>query len=166
LCRAPPGAPEDLTRGGRRIASSKLPRPILIVEDDASLRDALAQVLSFGGYAVATAADGAAALEVVRSANPPCLILADLVMAGMDGWELCAELRRLPAAASIPVVVLSAAWNLHNERTTAIRAAATLLKPINFKRLFELVERFCGAAVAPREAIPLPVPAASAKKAR
>jgi CheY-like chemotaxis protein len=76
-------------------------------------------------------------------------------MPTMDGWELCAEIARSPDFAAIPVVILSAAWNLHNERTSALKTAAALLKPINFKRLFELVERFCGSpSPVPREQPP------------
>jgi CheY-like chemotaxis protein len=128
-------------------------RPILIVDDDESIRAALTQVLELGGYAVASAGDGAAALERLRSGERPALLLVDLVMPTLDGWQLCAELARDPDLGSIPVVILSAAWNLHNERTGGLQPAATLLKPINFKLLFEIVERFCGRArPAPREA--------------
>ncbi len=138
---------------------------ILVVEDDPSIRDALAQVLGIGGYDVEAASDGAAALGRLRAGLRPGLVLCDLVMPTMDGWELCAEMARHPELARIPVVVLSAAWNLHSERTSGLKPAAALLKPINFKRLFELVERFCGSpAPVPHEA-PVPPAAPRAKKA-
>src|SRR6185437_10873013 len=77
--------------------------PVLIVEDDADIRELLSSVLVLEGYPVVTAADGAEGLEQLRTAHP-ALVLLDLMMPSMDGWEF----RRLqmldPALAGVPTV--------------------------------------------------------------
>ena len=91
--------------------------PIMIVEDEPDMRDTLKDVLELYGYRVITAANGAEALEQLeerRSAGRPCLILLDLMMPVMSGWELLERLRdgSRPELAEIPVVVVSAAADL------------------------------------------------------
>jgi CheY-like chemotaxis protein len=91
--------------------------PIMIVEDEADLRDTLKDVLELYGYRVITAANGAEALQQLesrRNGGRPCLILLDLMMPVMNGWELLDRLRdgSRPELAAIPVVVVSAAADL------------------------------------------------------
>ena len=78
---------------------------ILVVDDDASVREALRELLSGEGYAVVTADDGQDALDRLGTMEPPCLILLDLRMPRVDGWEFLA--RRDSAGKKTPVVLLS-----------------------------------------------------------
>jgi len=81
---------------------------ILIVDDDAEFRAVLRQVLEDEGCAVSEAADGRAALDVLRGTALPHLILLDLMMPVMNGWDFHAEVQKDPSLAGIPVAVLSA----------------------------------------------------------
>ena len=117
---------------------------VLVVEDDSDIRFGLSVVLEDEGHRVLTAADGREALDRLRSNSvPPCLILLDLMMPGMDGWQFRAEQQRDPALASIPVIILSAAGDLA-ARTAALGAAAVLQKPINVTEMLALVQRHAG----------------------
>ncbi|MDC0682696.1 MULTISPECIES: response regulator [Sorangium] len=117
---------------------------ILVVEDDLDIRSILTQLLVFEGYDVEEAADGAEALELLRRNGPPALILLDLMMPIMDGWQLRAELQRDPALASIPVVIVSADVRVEQE-ASRLRVAGLLKKPLQIEPLLELVHRICGA---------------------
>jgi len=116
---------------------------VLIVEDDSDLREMMAQLLTVEGFQAATASNGLAALEYLhRSDSPPDLILLDLMMPVMDGWQLRQALERDPELAPVPVVVLSA---LDRPHAGQLGASAFLKKPLDFDRLLELVRRYCGA---------------------
>ncbi|CAN91331.1 MULTISPECIES: response regulator [Sorangium] len=117
---------------------------ILVVEDDLDIRSILTQLLVFEGYDVEEAADGAEALALLRRDAPPALILLDLMMPVMDGWQLRAELQRDPALASIPVVIVSADVRVEQE-ASRLRVAGLLKKPLQIEPLLELVHRICGA---------------------
>ncbi|WP_437289356.1 response regulator [Sorangium sp. So ce406] len=117
---------------------------ILVVEDDLDIRSILSQLLVFEGYDVEEAADGAEALALLRRDQPPALILLDLMMPVMDGWQLRAELQRDPALASIPVVIVSADVRAEQE-ASRLRVAGLLKKPLQIEPLLELVHRICGA---------------------
>ena len=81
---------------------------ILVVDDDASVRALLRDLLECEGHEVRTADDGFAALRAVSAARPDCVVL-DVMMPGMDGHEVLARLRTLDGGASLPVVMLTAA---------------------------------------------------------
>jgi CheY-like chemotaxis protein len=70
-------------------------RTILVIEDDSELREEIARALRSRGYVVPSAADGDAALKSLGEINAPCLILVDLMMPNMDGWEFLDLLNRL-----------------------------------------------------------------------
>ena len=112
---------------------------ILVVDDDALIRDTLATALSDEGYAVRVAPDGQAALETLDEWLPD-LILLDLMMPVMDGHTFRAAQRTLSKAAHIPVVVLSAAHNVH-ARVYGLGAAAVLPKPFDLGNLLDVVEQ-------------------------
>src|SRR5438552_202636 len=81
---------------------------VLVVEDDADIRESLGTILEEEGYGVVTTRNGREALSYLRSGRPrPSLILLDLLMPVMSGAEFRAEQERDPALADIPVVVLS-----------------------------------------------------------
>lgn len=82
---------------------------ILLVEDDRDSREALAFVLEDAGHTVASAGNGREALELLDGGEKPDLILLDLMMPVMNGWEFLGERKRRPTVASIPVMVLTAA---------------------------------------------------------
>ncbi|WP_437969254.1 response regulator [Sorangium sp. So ce260] len=117
---------------------------ILVVEDDLDIRSILSQLLVFEGYDVEEASDGAEALAMLRRDPPPALILLDLMMPIMDGWQLRAELQRDPALSSIPVVIVSADVRAEQE-ASRLRVAGLLKKPLQIEPLLELVHRICGA---------------------
>ncbi|WP_437735524.1 response regulator [Sorangium sp. So ce1335] len=117
---------------------------ILVVEDDLDIRSILSQLLVFEGYDVEEASDGAEALAFLRRSRPPALILLDLMMPVMDGWQLRAELQRDPELASIPVVIVSADVRAEQE-ASRLRVAGLLKKPLQIEPLLELVHRICGS---------------------
>ena len=102
---------------------SDQPRRILLVEDDRFLRKAAETTLKQQGYTVITAADGEEALRVARSA-PPDLILLDVIMPKLNGFQVLDALKKDPTTAHIPVIILS---NLGQDRDVqqAMEAGAT-----------------------------------------
>ncbi len=117
---------------------------ILVVEDDLDIRSILSQLLVFEGYDVDEASDGAEALTMLRKDPLPALILLDLMMPIMDGWQLRAELQRDPTLSSVPVVIVSADVRAEQE-ASRLRVAGLLKKPLQIEPLLELVHRICGA---------------------
>jgi CheY-like chemotaxis protein len=113
---------------------------VLIVEDDEDLRDMMAQMLTIEGFHAATAANGREALEYLHAGDKPHVILLDLMMPVMDGWEFRRQQQADPALAPVPVIVLSA---LDQNRAATVDAAAFLKKPLDFDRLLELVRQHC-----------------------
>jgi CheY-like chemotaxis protein len=118
--------------------------PILVVEDDPDIRSGVAEVLREEGYEVATAAHGLEALEWLRTGNSASLILLDLMMPVMDGWEFRSEQLRDPQAARIPVVVLSGAGDV-GQHAASLGADGYLVKPLSLEALFGAAERYCRA---------------------
>jgi CheY-like chemotaxis protein len=116
--------------------------PILIVEDDEDIRDAVQDLLERRGYVVVAAGDGRQALARLRAlVTLPAVILLDLTMPIMSGWEFLAEQARDPAIAGVPVVVMSAVPNL-DEQPGASEWAGILKKPVAAGVLLETIERF------------------------
>jgi CheY-like chemotaxis protein len=115
---------------------------VLIVEDDEDLREDLAFLLARKGYQVETASNGKHALEKIRQVGPPCLILLDLMMPVMDGWQLRAELLKDPALAPVPVVLLSGMADV-DEAARSLAAVDHLSKPIDLDKLYDLLSTHC-----------------------
>lgn len=116
-------------------------KTILIVEDDRDAREILAAVLGRAGYATATAKNGKEALRKLQQVAPQ-LILLDLRMPEMDGWELDRAMKLDPVLRKIPVVVISAFARLESSRS-GMDAAAWFQKPIDLRALLELVPILC-----------------------
>jgi CheY-like chemotaxis protein len=136
------GAPL-ITIGGVVAIASGTPVPqVLIVEDDLDIRDALGQILEEEGYAVATAANGQEALDRLRAGPPPRLILLDLMMPVMNGWQFRAEQRQDPTLAGIPVVVISADTNIR-DKAIQLGVNEFFRKPIEISGLLQTLERYC-----------------------
>ena len=118
-------------------------RTVLIVEDDADVREAIAEVLSDCQYKALHASNGAEALERLRAAEVrPCVILLDMMMPTMDGWQFRAVQKNDPSVSDIPVVVLSAHVD-GRDAALKMQAAAYLAKPLSLESLLGVVERFC-----------------------
>jgi len=115
--------------------------PVLIVEDDADLREMMAQLLTLEGYQAATVSNGREALEYLEGdLDRPDVILLDLMMPVMDGWEFRRRQRADPGFSEVPVIVLSA---LDQNRAGGIDPDAFLKKPLDFDRLLQLVRLYC-----------------------
>lgn len=114
--------------------------PVLIVEDDADLREMMALLLSAEGFQATTVANGREALDYLQKGGQAEVILLDLMMPIMDGWEFRRRQQADPALASVPVVVLSA---LDPSRSADVRADAVLKKPVDFTHLVQLVRSYC-----------------------
>ncbi len=111
-------------------------KTVLVVDDDFDLRQTLREILEDEGYAVDTAPNGKEALELLHRSNPPRVVVLDLMMPVMDGWQLLDALKQDDSLADIPVVVISAA--------KAVRAPGMhdfLSKPIDYYKLVTTLER-------------------------
>jgi CheY-like chemotaxis protein len=106
---------------------------ILVVEDDAATCRSMQRLLEGAGYPVACAANGLEALDHLRRSGPPLVILLDLAMPVMSGWQFRREQRRDPALAPIPVIVVSGEADL--PRAAASLGAAHLPKPVEVDAL-------------------------------
>lgn len=112
-------------------------RTVLVVDDDFDLRHTMREILQDEGFVVATAANGREALELLRRSNPPRVMVLDLMMPEMDGWQLLDELKRDEALADIPVVVISAS----KKGLQGSDAHEFLSKPLDYYRLITTLER-------------------------
>jgi two-component system, cell cycle response regulator DivK len=115
-------------------------RTLLVVEDNEPSREALSRRLARRDYAIVAAADGLEAVEVAHSAMPD-LILMDLGLPGIDGWEATARLKADAATRHIPIIVLSA-HAMTGDRALALAAGGDDFdtKPVRFERLLEKIE--------------------------
>jgi CheY-like chemotaxis protein len=118
---------------------------ILVVDDDAAIRDVVADILEMSDYRVKTASNGAEALEQIRR-DQPAAVLLDLMMPVMDGWEFLRRCRLEVACARVPVVVMSAA---HDAALAADQFGAQgyLTKPFDMDTVLEVVGRLANGAV-------------------
>jgi two-component system cell cycle response regulator DivK len=119
-----------------------MPKKVLVVEDDMDNRRIVVKVLSVEGYRVIEAADGVQALARVRE-EPPDLILMDLALPNMDGWEATRQLKLDPATREIPVVALTAfAMRGDEEQARAAGCDDYLPKPVRPAAIREIVKRY------------------------
>lgn len=115
-------------------------RPVLIVEDDVDIRDALQELLAHEGYPVVAAENGRQALEYLRSGARPGLILLDLMMPVMNGWEFRRQQTQTGALAQIPVAVMTAAGEA---AAKSLGAEEVLPKPLPIERVLRIVQQYC-----------------------
>jgi CheY-like chemotaxis protein len=118
--------------------------PLMIVDDDDDLRDVLSDIMTAQGYEVAAFADGRAALAALERGVTPFLILLDLMMPGMSGWEFRAAQLENPTLAPIPVVVVTAAGNVSDGART-LSSVEVLHKPFTLEILLRVVARHAAA---------------------
>src|SRR6266496_2590579 len=122
---------------------------ILIVDDDPAARELVVTILGYAGHYVREAADGAQALQQAR-AEAPQLIVADLLMPTMDGFEFVRQLRENPALARIPVVFYTATY-LESEARNLARACGVthiITKPAEPQQILDVVNRNLGVPIA------------------
>jgi CheY-like chemotaxis protein len=84
------------------------PVPVLVVDDDEAIRCAVADLLEEAGFGVSQAQDGEQALAMLRRSPLPAVVLLDLMMPRVDGWQVVEAMRASPPLASVPVMVLTA----------------------------------------------------------
>jgi len=125
-----------------RHASQKTAFRVLIVDDDPDMVDFLGLLLSREGMKVDAEYDGHTALAHV-AASPPDLVLLDVLMPGMSGFEVCARLKADPATALIPIVLVTSLED-HASRVRGIDAGASdyLSKPLRLGDLLTMVAKY------------------------
>ena len=116
---------------------------ILVVEDDSAIRETLKEVLSMEGYLVRTACHGREALEILARGPKPALMLVDLMMPVVDGWQLIELLSEDHEMSKVPVVVLSAV--VSGEHFQGRKNSLEILKkPFEINKLLEVVRKHAG----------------------
>ena len=119
-------------------------KSILIIEDQADIRNFAARVLNLEGYHVLQAEDGDDGLRLAGE-NQPALVLLDLRMPGRPGWAVLEEMKRSPQLVDVPVIVFSASADVHHrEKAHTMGAADYLLKPLSAASLKEAVAHALG----------------------
>ncbi len=124
--------PTHRSQGGR----------LLLVEDDPGIREALRELLTEEGYQVVTASNGREALDLLSPDAPPCVILLDLMMPVMDGWDFAHHLHADGRYAGIPVVLVSGAGDL-DVHVQALGAVAGCPKPPDVPQFLAIVAEHC-----------------------
>jgi two-component system, chemotaxis family, chemotaxis protein CheY len=111
---------------------------LLIIEDDDGARAALGDIFDYEGYPVATCCNGQEALDYLHTRPLPLLILLDLQMPVMNGWQFCREKMKDAELAAVPVVVITAFQSPRD-----LDVDAVVQKPIDIERLMKLVRWYC-----------------------
>ena len=115
-------------------------RTIMVIEDDRDIRDAVKEILESENYKVVTAGNGKEALELLRAtANQPRLVLLDMMMPVMDGFDFLKILTNDTVLAAIPVYIHSANYDIRDLRG----AKGLLRKPASCEAILALVESYC-----------------------
>jgi len=127
-------------------------RTVLVIDDDPDIRELIAQVLSDEGYGVVTIGDGQAAIALVE-AQQPGLILLDLMMPKMSGWQVMRALKASEKSASVPVILLSASRDLEHI-CQELGATGCMAKPFDLNSLIDLVAVHLGPPDTPEEPSP------------
>jgi CheY-like chemotaxis protein len=113
---------------------------ILLVDDDGDLRRSLGEALEEAGYLVTASANGHDALAVLRGTPRPDVILLDLLMPVMNGWQFCQAKRADPATAPIPVIAMSAAVSSDPRSPYYIEVDDFIAKPLELDELLSKLE--------------------------
>ena len=119
--------------------------PLMIIDDDNDLRDALADIMADVGYEVASFDDARKAFAALENGLTPFLILLDLMMPGMSGWEFRAAQLENPRLAPIPVVIVTAATSVNEVRRT-LGNVGIIRKPFALDTLLPMVVQHAQAA--------------------
>jgi two-component system response regulator CpxR len=119
---------------------------IVLIEDDQAIRETLKLVIESEGYEVRTAGNGEEALELLKTLKEPCLILTDLMMPKMDGYEFIELASKTHTIAAIPIVVVSATPNESHlkETTKSGKIKGLIKKPVDLDYLMKVIHEHCG----------------------
>ncbi|RYZ97364.1 MAG: response regulator [Proteobacteria bacterium] len=121
---------------------------ILVVEDNADIREGLSTLLDDYGYSIESAADGREALQKLKASSVPTLVLLDLMMPKMDGWQFLTARKGDPRLAMHKIVTVSAVDRTQWSGASSVpEPDASLSKPIDLEKLWDVVSRFCDEAV-------------------
>jgi CheY-like chemotaxis protein len=112
-------------------------KSILIVEDDRSIRDMMKSVLELEGYSVIAAENGKQGIEALESSVPPNVILLDMMMPVMSGWDFLDFIRANAQMSKIPVVIVSA----YSEIAKSVKPQVFVPKPIHLRNLLDAIEK-------------------------
>ncbi len=110
---------------------------VLVVEDEEELRESIRDLLEYTGYMVVTASNGQEALDALPRIEHLCVVLLDLLMPRMNGWDFVDALRAQPNVANVPVVVHSSAPKPPEG------VARVLSKPLQPERLLSVIREYC-----------------------
>ena len=136
----PPGGIPALSSLAVRPARTSRPRKVLVVEDNLDSVRALAGLVADMGHAVSYAINGWAALSIGRK-QPPEFVLLDIGLPGMDGYELCRQMKRDEAFSGSRIIALTAyGEETHRQRTRAAGCELHLIKPVPAQTIFDLLE--------------------------
>ena len=124
------------------VDESALSPCVMVVEDEPDALESILELLRYEGYAAIGARHGEEALELLRAGKRPALILLDLKMPVMDGFEFCDAVAQDDRLAEIPIAVVTASASL--DRVPSRRHnAGFFVKPVNFDRLLRVVRTYC-----------------------
>lgn len=110
---------------------------IMIVDDEADIRDSLQEFFEDEGYAVITAENGQKALALLASGNVPCVVILDLLMPIVDGNEVYEKMQADPRLAQVPVIIST------SDPRRAPSGVLTMKKPVSLMRLLGVVRQYC-----------------------
>ncbi|HEY7835376.1 MAG TPA: response regulator [Ktedonobacterales bacterium] len=148
-----PILPSELTEDTTFHPSPRTRQAVLVVDDDHEIRAVLRDLFDDEGFRVYEAANGADGLKLLGSAGAPVVLLLDLMMPGMDGFEVC---RRLAADPHLrdghAVILMSARRNLQVADCRGVQA--TIAKPFEIDKLLDLVEHLATRPVPPADEPP------------
>lgn len=113
---------------------------VLLIEDEWDARRSLQSLLQARGYLVDTAENGLQALGILQEHRKPDIVLLDLEMPIMTGWEFCAELRKHERLADLPIVILSGRVGIQDDIPSTI---AQMSKPVDLHVLCRIIEKHC-----------------------
>lgn len=119
-------------------------RTVLIIEDEKLIIVSTQMVLEAAGFRVESAVNGEEGIQKAKSLRPD-LVLLDIMMPGIDGWETLTRLKQDPQTADVPVVIFTAREHSRgHQRSAEMGAADYFRKPFEPEELVELVEKHCG----------------------
>jgi DNA-binding response OmpR family regulator len=128
-----------MSPAGADSAGAVSKKRILIVDDNPEIRSMISKWLGKKGFEIREAADGDEALVIAR-AEQPALIVLDVMMPGVSGWEVARELKQDPSTSSIRIVVLTAIGKSMNEMTSPLYGADAFLdKPFDVQKLEDVI---------------------------
>ena len=122
---------------------------VLVIDDFAPTREAVVMLLQMNGLDAVGAQSGHDALDLFQAGMRPCVVLLDLRMPGMDGWETYERMKAVPDLAETPVVILSAD-TADDGRASQVGIREFLRKPIHARDLLDAIEKYCDRSPTPR----------------